>query len=79
MRHGVYVYEANVNGLTLGASNGSLDGRALRRYWIRVSFEELEAAYFDVVDYAAREIRRSVDAGYVMTPDTAFESWLRAR
>jgi predicted membrane-bound spermidine synthase len=63
MRYHVYVYEADDWGLTLGASNGSLDGMPLMRYWLRVARFALEDAGFDVADYAAREIRSCVDAG----------------
>lgn len=74
IKYGVHVAAADDFGLTLSASNGSLDGSYLRRYWLHIPGEALDCDGGDyVADFAASEIRRAVNAGYVMRETRSLE------
>lgn len=67
--HGCYVYAADPFTVTIGASNGSLAGMPLMRWWIVLTWEAVEAEVengFDLVGYACSEIRKAVCEGYKM-------------
>jgi len=54
--YGVYVYKADVFGLTLAAPNGAQDGVPLMRHPTYVHRFDLEEAVTDIAGLAAHEI-----------------------